>query len=312
MTKKVLMIVFSRDRALQLDATLQSFFRHCSDPEKANINILYRASDDRFAKQYKKLETEYQSRGVRFLQEVTFGDDLLRTIFQFSSVPFVLGRFFFSVLYSFRKLVTGSFKGLHPHGNILFVVDDTIFVRPFSLQKICYLLEENPDALGFSLRLGLNTINCYTLNRSQFVPRYEEIQGNVIRFIWFGADADFGYPLEVSSSMYRIADLLPLLSYLPIKNPNGLEGKMYLHVKDFADKKEFLLCFNQTVAFSNPVNRVQNLNTNRAGVDISHTSQDLAAMFEDGYRIRIDVLDNFIPTGCHQEVAFTFEKSISG
>lgn len=306
MLKNVLVIIFSRDRAMQLDATLKSFFRHCSDPECAEIVILYKTTNDQHLHQYKKLEYEYQSRGVLFEEENSFGDDFLRILFKFTDFSQILGRFFFSIIYFFRIKV-GKFH--IPLGNILFAVDDTVFVRPFTLQSVCYLLEINPEALGFSLRLGLNTTYCYTLNRSQVMPAYTRLEENALKFKWPGTEADFGYPLEVSSSVYRIADLLPLLSHIPIKNPSGLEGQMDLHVGEFANEKGALLCFNQTVAFSNPVNRVQDLNTNRAGVEFSHPNQDLATLFDDGYRIRVENFDNFTPIGCHQEVALAFEKS---
>ena len=33
-------IIFSKDRALQLDGTIRSFYRHCCDPQNSFINIL--------------------------------------------------------------------------------------------------------------------------------------------------------------------------------------------------------------------------------------------------------------------------------
>jgi len=47
-----LVLVFSRDRAMQLDATLRSFFLHCEDPERADVMVLYRATTPTHAEQY--------------------------------------------------------------------------------------------------------------------------------------------------------------------------------------------------------------------------------------------------------------------
>jgi len=36
-----IVLIFSKDRALQLDAALRSFLLHCKDPELSEIRILY-------------------------------------------------------------------------------------------------------------------------------------------------------------------------------------------------------------------------------------------------------------------------------
>jgi hypothetical protein len=289
---------------MQLDATLKSFFRHCCDPDFVRIAILYKATNNQNIKQYETLNNEFQNQGVNFIKETDFGKDFLGILFEFAGISKGFNRLFFSL----KNLLHKNLANQAGMGNIFFAVDDTIFVRAFTLQEIVNLLEKNSDALGFSLRLGLNTRFCYTLNCHQNAPATNYLNNDILKYQWDGAEADFGYPLEVSSSIYRIADLLPLLSKIPIKNPSSLEGQMNLHVKEFSKSKKYLLCFKRSVAFSNPVNRVQNLNTNRAGVEFSHTIQDLATLFDDGYRIGINVFDNFIPQACHQEVDLTFEK----
>jgi hypothetical protein len=308
MPEKVMVTIFSRDRAMQLDGTLKSFFRHCSDPDYALITILYKTTNDYHKNQYRILENEYRELGVIFIEETFFEKDFLQIIFQFTRIPLMPGRLCFSVLHFFHKITGKFYFGYNPKGYVLFVVDDTIFVRPFTLQEVCNILEKNPDAIGFSLRLGRNTTFCYTLNRPQVEPDYMLLEESILKFKWPVSDADFGYPLEVSSSMYRIPDLLPLLSIISFKNPNKLEEKMSIHAKEFAKDKPILLCFNQTVAFSNPVNRVQKVYPNHAGVKISQTSEELASLFDNNYRIQVENFDYYSPTGCHQEVPLDFKK----
>ncbi|MBL0176295.1 MAG: hypothetical protein IPP94_13675 [Ignavibacteria bacterium] len=82
---------------------------------------------------------------------------------------------------------------------ILFVVDDTLFVRPFSLEGTARALASHAQALGFSLRLGRNTRYCYMSGEMQPLPRFRSAGPGCLLFRWDGARHDFKYPLEVSS-----------------------------------------------------------------------------------------------------------------
>ena len=53
-------LVFSRDRAMQLDATLRSFLLHCMDGDQAQITVLYQASSPLHARQYAELAEEHR------------------------------------------------------------------------------------------------------------------------------------------------------------------------------------------------------------------------------------------------------------
>ena len=130
----------------------------------------------------------------------------------------------------------------------------------------------------------------------------------VSQFRWVGADGDFGYPLEVSSSVFRLADLLPLLTAASYTNPNTLEEQMSKWKKLFQRKAPNLLCFPQSVSFCNPINRVQTVLDNRAGNTQEYSSQSLSELFEAGYRLDIQAYRDFLPTSCHQEVEVVIKK----
>jgi len=194
-------------------------------------------------------------------------------------------------------------------GYVLLLVDENIFVRGFDLQGACAELAAHPDALGFSLRLGTNTTYCYTRDTPQRVPQFARVVDGVLKFDWTSAERDFGYPLEVGSSVYRLGDLVTLLCGLPFENPNTLESHMADRASTFQGKYPYLLCFEQSVTFSNPVNRVQDVYvTNRAGTVPEYESEHLAEMFATGYRIRVDAYAGFVPSACEQELKLVFEK----
>ena len=83
---------------------------------------------------------------------------------------------------------------------VLFLVDDSLFVRDLFLQECTETLEANQDALGYSLRLGRNTVNCYPRNASQDLLEFREVSPATLKYNWMGAGKDFGYSLEISCS----------------------------------------------------------------------------------------------------------------
>ena len=68
-------IVFSKDRPLQLEATLASYYRRCLDAESVEMCVLYTCSDARQAAAYQTLAREYPL--VRFVRETDFRADTL-------------------------------------------------------------------------------------------------------------------------------------------------------------------------------------------------------------------------------------------
>src|ERR1035437_7440643 len=67
-------ILFSKDRAMQADAALHSFFLHCRDATDANIHVLYLATDQRYIRQYDTLIAAYPS--VIFVKQADFQIDM--------------------------------------------------------------------------------------------------------------------------------------------------------------------------------------------------------------------------------------------
>lgn len=264
-------IAFSKDRALQLDGTLASFYLHCQDPDSANLVVLFKASSPQHAQQYEKLKKDYPK--VTFIPESSFRTQLL-------------------------SLVDSQF--------VLFLVDDNIFVRPFALRPAVDTLAQIKEALGFSLRLGKNTNYCYSLNSQQEVPEFVTFADGkdpIMGIWWLGASHDFAYPLEVSSSIFRSSDIRPLLESNQFKNPNSLEGMLASKASLFQHSMPILLTWEQSATFCNPVNKVQQeAPENRAGISISYSADDLAARFDAGERIDVASYSGFTPNACHHEV----------
>jgi len=292
-------IIFSKDRPLQLHATLASFALHACDAKETSIVVLMRASSETYAMGYDQVAKEFASQlQINWIKEKDFKTDLLNVI-QENRSPSRLRRLLHRLLLRKPRLRSE---------NLLFLVDDNLFIRPFCLQEIADTLNANPDAIGFSLRVGRNTTSCYSMQCEQPLPPFEPASPS-LRFHWAGQVGDFGYPLEVSSSVYRSADLIPLLRNLPYNNPNRLEQGLSAASGLFASRLPSLLCFGQSVAFCAPVNKVQSILDNRSGAEEEYSSEALNALFLDGYRVNVFALCEFLPKAAHVEIELPLIKS---
>ncbi len=322
---KIQGIVFSFDRAMQLDATLRSFYLHCQDAGMVRLAVLFKASDNYHASQYTVLAKEYPQ--VAFVPEANFRRDTLRILtsvgfnsFQqawLQAVSYLINTE--HIRSSFSKRLVGRMarfveaqsvgKGASQRTSFtLFLVDDNLFVRDFWLNDVVQTLASCPDAIGFSLRLGTNTCYCYTQNSPQALPSFAQVGPDILAYRWKEAEFDFGYPLEVSSSVYRTRMVVPLVASRRFHQPNKLEGKLVNCSGFLHERYPDLLCFETSVAFCNPVNMVQQIVPNRAGETAAFTVRDLAERFERGERIDVKALDGFVPNGCHQEVDISFQR----
>ena len=270
--KRISAVVFSKDRALQLKAVFDSFFARCQDSELVEMTVLYKCTDIFHQNQYNTLQSQYSQ--VRFLPETNFRLQLIELMRQ-------------------REYV-------------LFIVDDIMFVQDFNVSKVLSAIEANPRSIGFSLRLGLNNTYCYMKSRDQRVPQCERLAEGVLKYQWKPEECDFGYPLEVSTSIYRSNHMYNLFSQIDFKNPNTLESMMDCCKQAFNEFPE-LLMYEKSPSFGNPVNLVQTVKQdNKYAKDMSYSTQNLLELFEKGYSIDVERFYGFVPKGVQQEAEYNF------
>src|SRR5262249_24350208 len=109
-------IVFSKDRPLQVEAAIQSLLSTCQDAHNLTVAVLYLATSSAMRGRYERVAAAFPQ--MRLAPEAGFQDTLV-------------------------ALVGGS-----PH--LLFIVDDVIFVRPWSIEQVIGALARNPLAVGYS------------------------------------------------------------------------------------------------------------------------------------------------------------------
>jgi hypothetical protein len=319
-------VIFSKDRGLQLDAVLRSLQLHCQDLKNLQLNVLYLATNEKHRRQYHNLMQTYPA--VNFIAQGNFRRDLLSLLSPYAkssraerifSLLCAIGRLGFSLgslpdriwrrtfEYVQRSVVKAWMPFINPREFVVFLVDDNMFTRPFSLVGAVRALETRRDLLGFSLRLGENTIYCYVNDKKQDLPTFSRLNGEILLFDWTKSDLDFGYPLELSSSIYRLTDILPFVAGLSFGNPNELEDRMAFRAKTFHSTHPYLSCYRRSVTFCNAINQVQKIISNRSGENVHYRTDELADRFERGERIQIKAYDEFVSSACHQEVELVFE-----
>lgn len=265
-------VIFSKDRPLQLDLTLTTNEKYCLQKNARNEIVIYKASNEKIEKNYREVAKEHPQ--TQFLKESNLKEDILECIE--------------------RKRY------------VLFVVDDCIFTKKYSIDKISTFLDICDGVLGFSLRLGSNTRICYPIRQENDFPYMQKLGGDISAFSWKGKGiGDFFYPLEVSSSVYRVKDIKPLLENLQYNTPNSLEWALSNSTSAF-NHLQFMLCYDISPAFCNPINRVQTENNNRVGVNPKYSVENLLNLYEAGYRIDSSYFDGFVSNGCHQEIDIDF------
>lgn len=219
-------IVFSKDRAMQLELFIRSFNKYVKDFDKYIINIIYTYSNDNFKLGYDKLiGMNYPN--VNYIKETNFRSDLIRMI---------------------------NLEKKH----IVFFVDDNIFKNPIDFyDNQMDIFNKHGDILCRSLRLHPNLTYCYTMKISMIKPNF--LHDNI--FIWRGQSADFGYPMSVDGHIFKTKDIFPYVINMNYSNPNSFEGQLASNPINIPK----MICYDKSIVVNNPCNKVQNYNNNHAG-----------------------------------------------
>lgn len=235
-------IVFSKDRPMQLDAYLASLLYYSDIQQKDIVVLLYDA------KNYSYLLEQYPN--VKFISEDTHGG-------------------FFN---TFQSVVNNA------DDKILFGCDDVVYIREFTTDIIEKCLDQYPNTIGFSLRLGSNI--------KSWPPG--EYSTKIVLWKWAIASDAWNYPWECMASCYHKALVQKIIEKYgdKIKNPNFLESYGFYYVCEHTFDQPYLAMFNsESYAVAQDINRVQDLFPNAIHGDETQTSENLIKLYYEGYRL---------------------------
>jgi len=275
-------LIFSKDRACQLDFLIRSLNKHTS--EHMQLNVLYTSSNNDFHLGYKKLIEKFPE--VNFISQRFFKTDVI-------------------------KVVSDAFK------YVCLMTDDDVMFQDFdiSFDELEVLFDEiNPMSL--SLRLGKNTIvqDPYR-NLMATIPRHvaifedkfmvwdiksvnnfeiEIIENQVYNRYY---DCNFAMPVSLNGHIYKKSHLFPILKHIQFSCPNSLEIAM-AKAPSSVYPNSVLTCLLHSIMVNSPNNKTGT----KACAKFPLPAEELNRQFLEGKVLNLDKMKNFDIKGCHQEL----------
>lgn len=267
--QKVDFIVFSKNRAMQLRALLESFF-HFVDIQVINSVSVIHHFDPNYREGYQQLYDEFAQ--VNFIHENDFKEQTL------------------SVLRSSSEFVC-------------FLVDDIIFFREVKGEII-----PKQSEVCFTLRLGENCKYSHPANAWYNPPKFS-VEDGFISWEWNSAEYDFGYPFSLDGHVFRKDDILTICEDSYFRSPNSLENVLVYfnpHMQRFSSMR--MRSFKHSSLVGVPVNRVNNEVPNRFGLEYGISEKELQNIFNQRMRISWEEMDFSSIQGPHKEICYQFKE----
>lgn len=271
---KIQIIIFSFNRAMQLDALLRSINDFIGKDQCERVSVIYNTSSPDYEKGYAILKERYD---CRFLKEKQVGRK-----------PYPFGCYL--NLFNWRKLVRNP-KARRQRTNFrdltlqclsnsdaeltMFLTDDSVFIEPVKLKDewLTYICN-NPKSSQLSLRLG---------KQYDVQPLESRVDDGMLswRYSDNPTNNNWGYRFSVDAHLYQTHELKRVLSKCVFTNPSFLEG----FVQDYARRKNLWnngYSLIEPSILSYPLNMVQDV----AGNESQNVSpQMMNDLFLKGFKI---------------------------
>lgn len=272
-------IIFSYNRAMQLNTLLKSIKRHW-ESHSYQISILYNCSDCNYAKGYEILKRKYPN--VKFVREN-------------KSLPNYKLKDFLSV-FNLKRFIKYSYVR-HPKSDfrdrlieilsqaeaelVMFLTDDSQFItdveiEPRALNKV----SSDPYHTQYSLRLGQN------INNPGKVERFAERQ-----MTWSYNDPqnqrDWRYNFSVDAHIYDKKVILDLAKRILFTNPNSYESFTTIYCRKKGWLNKGIANMNPSI-LSFPINMVQEVQDNES---LTVSTEALEKWLEEGYELDYPIPD---------------------
>lgn len=265
------LFIFSFDRPMQLYALLESIQVRMKGI--SHTTVLYRASDSEFEKAYETVKKDFK--GINFCRHEGPHD--------------------------FQKITTDLVKQSQAT-HLVFGVDDIIVTHECDLTE-CLTLFEKTQAYSFALRLGKNITSCYAADiPGTAFPTFSQVTPTVISFKWGDAPYEWNFPHSLDMNIYRRSTVMNYIS-----SNHQWHSPFYMENKWWGIKPEntLCLCFETSKLVNIPMNVVA-LDWNSR--NMGGSKYNLLKKFNDGEKINIECVRNYVSQSPHEEIAVTFTK----
>lgn len=265
---KINIIVFSRDRACQLELFLRSMKFYFKEFDQHIINVLYTYSNDKFKDGYDKLFSIHNDKNINYIKETN----------------------------NFKDHVLSLLDQEKPYS--IFFVDDIIFKNPFTLDcKQFKMFTINNQILTLSLRLHPHLTYCYAACRNMNPPKFN----SDLVFNWYGSEGDYGYPMSLDGHFFRTNEIKTLTTMISFTGPNSYESILACYP---LITKLKMICFEESVIINNPINKVQQFNNVHGNISAEYLND----MFLNDNIIDFEDFKGLKNISCHQELNIKFIK----
>jgi hypothetical protein len=267
--RPLFIVIFSKDRACQLDSLLQSMRDHFRVPY-GRITVLYRATTAAFNEGYEALITQGIIDRITWRPEKTFSDDV--------------------------RDVVGA---LGDDSLVMFLVDDTVVFRPCVLDRVLDTFSDK------HLFISLRSSRTYPADTPpEFIAdgAFLEWKWNYSKRKW----VTWNYPFSVDGNIFHARTIKKILKKISFEAPNSFEGRMHTNRHAWWIKRiARALAPPDAVVFNNPLNRVQ---AEGRTWHENVTAEFLNRHYCSGMRIDNSILYRAMPTATHFSVPVSFIK----
>ena len=252
-------IIFSFNRAIQLDALIASYKRYWKT-SGCKIDVVYNTSSADFQRGYDKLiEIHASDRDIEFHKEhkAEFSYTCSELANPYNLRKLISHKYLRHPRTDFRPLVNSLMKQ-SPMDMVMFMTDDSVFIEDVVIPEgVFEWIREAPSKRQFSLRIGEGMNNQPAKGVALSGDLLEWNMGDMPK------DTNWGYQFSVDAHIYSKERILRLYETYLFCNPNSLEGYLCNMIR----RREW---FNEAKAFKHakllsfPINMVQQVEDNES------------------------------------------------
>lgn len=220
----LLIIVFSYNRAMQLDAMLRSVMKHFSlESGRHRIIVIYHTTGHH-AESYSRLRQVWtEKQGVTFSERGNgkgFFSDVLPLLFYGRNA-------FWYAKYPFLRKGRDNFKALLEReieaseaSHVMFMTDDSAFYRPTVIpSSVLEEIDKHPFKTSYRLYVGANLRDAPPELTESLGILHWDYYDSRLKHHWV-------YPFAVDGTIFARAAFLKTAKHVLYANPNSLEGFM--------------------------------------------------------------------------------------
>jgi hypothetical protein len=274
---KILIIIFSYNRALQLDCLLRSI-KNRFKYDNFEIKIIYHTSGrhlEGYDKLINKYKDEYRINFVEREEDYNFFRDKLPYLFKNRNLwRYFKHNFLRKKLDNFKKLLESILYSTNSEFT-MFITDDGYFYKDVNIpHKVLQLIRDNPNQTSYRMYVGENL--------HDFPNGLKKIKG---MYKWNYYDKEmyrhWAYPFSVDVTIYHTNTLLEIIKPILYHMPTTFEAFVCTHCK-----KKKLFSIGYSPVKSNYlglfINRVSTIGDNFSG---NIDNDKLNDLFKEDYEL---------------------------